>query len=382
MVTLPPLSTHRPPIHRAVDQPPTHHHLELSSTIQRKPSITQLSRDHPEQAPFRRHTLDSNHVPDPQIVSGPPKRTLSTLPSPIQLHHSPGTQQVSLPPLPPQPQPGQISRRYSSPPPPPQPSQTSRRYPTPPPLPIPRHDNSSPSASQPPQISQSSRSLSQPATPDDSSSVTVIALDDAADLALEPLRLGFENVWTQTVQNVRKVMSKIQKDVNRLNSAERRKNVHLMRCLVSSSEKLKGQEWAVEELRKENGSLMDKALQSDQLRRENNQKITVIDSLHRENHDLRRENEELRKKNQEVKEALTRATEFIFQYKGELAKVKADAETFRKCREASVLSANDQTMPAADLQREITRLHAEKERERIFNDAVKQLRALTAVRLS
>jgi hypothetical protein len=176
-------------------------------------------------------------------------------------------------------------------------------------------------------------------------------------------------------------MSKIQKDVNRLNAAERRKNVHLMRCLVSSSEKLKGQEWAVEELRKENGSLMDKALQSDQLRRENNQKITVIDSLHRENHDLRRENEELRKKNQEVKEALTRATEFIFQYKGELAKVKADAETFRKCREASVLSANDQTMPATDLQREITRLHAEKERERIFNDAVKQLRALTAVRL-
>jgi uncharacterized coiled-coil DUF342 family protein len=103
--------------------------------------------------------------------------------------------------------------------------------------------------------------------------------------------------------------------------------------------------------------------------------------LNRENRDLRRENQELREKNREVKEALTTATEFIFQYKEELAKVKADAETFRKkCREASVLSADDPTMTAADLHREITRLHAEKERERIFNDAVKQLRALTAVR--
>ena len=169
----------------------------------------------------------------------------------------------------------------------------------------------------------------------------------------------------------------MQKDFARLNAAEQRKNVNLMRCLVSNSEKLKGQEWAVEELRKEKSSLMNKALQNEQVRRESNQKI---DSLSRENHELRRENEELRKKNEEVKEALTRATEFIFQYKEELAKVRADAETFRKCREASMLSANDQTMSTTDLHREITRLHAEKERERIFNDAVKQLRALTAVR--
>jgi myosin heavy subunit len=229
----------------------------------------------------------------------------------------------------------------------------------------------------PPLISQSP---SQPVALDDPSPITV-TIDEGADIALEPLRLGFENVWTQTVQNVRQVMSKMQKDANRVNTAERRKNVNLMRCLVSGSEKLKGQEWAMEELRKENGSLMDKARQNEQFRRENK---TAIDTLNQENHGLRRENEELRKKNGEVKEALRRATEFIFQYKEELAKVKADAETFRKCREASVLSVNDQTttttMTATDLHREITRLHAEKERERIFNDAVKQLRALTAVR--
>ena len=151
-----------------------------------------------------------------------------------------------------------------------------------------------------------------------------------------------------------------------------------MRCLVSSSEKFKGQDLAVEELRKKNGLLMDKALE---LRRESDGKTAFITTLTRENRDLRGDNEELRKKNVEVKEALTRATEIIFQYKEELAKVKADAETFRKCREASMLAANDQTtMPTTDIHREMTRLHAEK-RERIFNDAVKQLRALTAVRL-
>ena len=179
-------------------------------------------------------------------------------------------------------------------------------------------------------------------------------------------------------------MGKMQKDLSRLNAAEGRKNVNLMRCLVSTSEKLKSQEWAVDELRKENSSLMQKVMENEQLRRENNQHRTMVDTLNQENHNLRRENEELRKKNEEVKEALTKAAEFIFQYKEELAKVRADAETFRKCREASVLSANDQTVPGAaatttDLHREITRLHAEKERERIFNDAVKQLRALTAV---
>ena len=341
--------------------------------MQRKPSITQSSRDHPEQAPFRRHTLDSNHVSDPQMISGSRQRTSNY---PVQFHHPPGTQQVPLQPPPPPPL-GQTKL-------------TSTRYSSPPPLTTPRRDNPpptlamplSPSTSQPPPpISQSPQSPSQPVTPDDPSSITV-TIDEGADIALEPLRLGFENVWTQTVQNVRQVMSKMQKDANRLSTAERRKNVNLMRCLVSSSEKLKSQEWTVEELRKENGSLMDKARQNEQLRRENNQKKTVIDTLNQENHGLRRENEELRKKNGEVKEALRRATEFIFQYKEELAKVKADAETFRKCREASVLSANDQTttMTATDLHREITRLHAEKERERIFNDAVKQLRALTAVR--
>ena len=229
----------------------------------------------------------------------------------------------------------------------------------------------SPSMSQPLHISQPSQDGSSPTT-----------ADEAADAALEPLRFGFENIWAETVQNVRQIMGKMQKDLSRMNAAEGRKNVNLMRCLVSTSEKLKSQEWAVDELRKENGSLMQKAMENEQLRRENNQKRTMMDALNQENHNLRRENEELRKKNEEVKEALTKAAEFIFQYKKELAKVKADAETFRKCREASVLSANDQTVPTAatDLHREITRLHAEKERERIFNDAVKQLRALTAVR--
>lgn len=231
---------------------------------------------------------------------------------------------------------------------------------------------------QPPQTSQPS----QPAATDGSSShITISSVDDAADVALEPLRLGFENIWTETVQNVRQIMSKMQKDLSRLNAVEQRKNVNLMRCLVGNSEKLKAQEWTVDELRKQNSSLMEKALENEQLRRENNQTRTMMDTLNQENHNLRRENEELRKKNEEVKGALTRAAEFIFQYKEELVKVKADAETFRKCREASVLSANDQTVPATDLHREITRLHAEKERERIFNDAVKQLRALTAVRL-
>ena len=383
MITLPPLSTvaHS---HRGVDQSPNHQHVELSSlpAIQRKPPlITQLPRNHPEQGPFRRHTLDSGYVPDPQMVSGGRKSTISTLPSPNlrrESHHSSGTQQV-----PPQPAP-------APPAPPPQPGQTnkltSRRYSSPPLLPTSRRDNPpslvmsespiSPSTNQSPQISPSS----QPAPTEGSSFIT--SIDEAADVALEPLRLGFENVWTETVQNVRHLMGKMQKDLSRLNAAEGRKNVNLMRCLVSTSEKLKSQEWAVDELKKENSSLMQKALENEQLRRENNQKRTMMDTLNQENHNLRRENEELRKKNEEVKERLTRTTEFIFQYKEELAKVKADAETFRKCREASVLSANDQTVPTAatDLHREITRLHAEKERERIFNDAVKQLRALTAVR--
>ena len=225
-----------------------------------------------------------------------------------------------------------------------------------------------------------SPSTSQPLQSSQDGSSPVISAEEAADAALEPLRLGFENIWAETVQNVRQIMGKMQIDLTRLNAAEGRKNVNLMRCLVSTSEKLKSQEWAVDELRKENSSLVQKVLENEQLRRDNNQKRTMMDTLNQENHNLRMENEELRKKNGEVKEALTKAAEFIFQYKEELAKVKADAETFRKCREASVLSANDQTVPAAtDLHREITRLHAEKERERIFNDAVKQLRALTAV---
>ena len=386
MITLPPLSSVAHP-HLGVDQSPNHQHVEASSlpAMQRKPpSIAQIPRNHPEQGTIRRHTLDSGYVPDPQMVSGGRKRTLSTLPSPNlrgKNHHSTATQQV--PPQPPPPPPPQA---------PPQSGQTnkltSRRYSNPPALPTSHRDNPptlamspspiSPSMSQPPQISQSS----QPAATDGSSS-TITSIDEAADVALEPLRLGFENIWTGTVQNVRHIMGKMQKDLSRLNAAEGRKNVNLMRCLVTTSEKLKSQEWAVEELRKENSSLIGKVLENEQLRRDNNQKRTMMDTLNQENHNLRRENEELRKKNEEVKEALTRAAEFIFQYKEELAKVKADAETFRKCREASVLSANDQTVPAVaatDLHREITRLHAEKERERIFNDAVKQLRALTAVR--
>jgi seryl-tRNA synthetase len=164
----------------------------------------------------------------------------------------------------------------------------------------------------------------------------------------------------------------MQKDLTGLIVAERRKNEHLIRCLANNSEKLKGQEWAVEQLRKENGS---KAVENEKLKRQN---IEKMDTLNQETNVLRRENEELKKKNEETKEALTRATVFLFQYKEDLAKVKAEAETFRKCREAN----EPTTTVLFDLQqREITRLHAEKERERKFNDAVKQLRALTAVRL-
>ena len=379
MITLPPLSTVAYP-HRGADQSPNHQHVDISSlpAMQKKPpSITQLPRNHPEQGTLRRHTLDSGFVSDPQMASGSRKKSLSTLPSPGlhgKNHHSTVTQQAPPPPPPPPPQLGQTNKH------------TARRYSSPPPIPTSRRDNPptlamspspiSPLSSQPPQIPQSS----QPAAPDGSSIIT--SIDEAADVALEPLRLGFENIWTTTVQNVRQIMGKMQTDLSRLNAAEGRKNVNLMRCLVSTSEKLKSQEWAVDELRKENSSLMEKALENDNLRKENSQKRTLMDTLNQENHNLRKENEELRKKNEEVKEALTKAAEFIYQYKEELAKVKADAETFRKCREASVLSANDQTVPAAtDLHREITRLHAEKERERIFNDAVKQLRALTAVRL-
>ena len=380
MITLPPLSSVTNP-RRGLDQSPNDQHVELSSlpAIQRKPPpppITHLPRNHPEQGTLRRHTLDSGYVTDPQMVPGGRKRTSSTLPSPTlraKTHHSTGSGSQQVPPPPPPPPPPQpaqtnklTSRRYSSPPPP----LTSRRE-NPPSLaisPIPM----SPSMSQPPQISQSSQDATSPIT----------SVDEAADVALEPLRLGFENIWTETVQSVRQIMGKMQKDLSRLNVAEGRKNVNLMRCLVSTTEKLKSQEWAVDELRKENSSLMQKALENEQLRRENNQKRTMMDTLNQENHNLRRENEELRKKNEEIKEAYTRAAEFIFQYKEELAKVKADAGTFRKYREAGVLPGNDQTVPAAttDLPREITRLQAEKERERIFNDAVKQLRALTAVR--
>lgn len=172
-------------------------------------------------------------------------------------------------------------------------------------------------------------------------------------------------------------MSKMQKDLTQLMVAERRKNEHLIRCLANNSEKLKHQEWAVEELRKENGSLRGKAVENEQLRNEHIQKMAVMEPLNQETHVLRRENEELKKKNEETKEALTRATVFLFQYKEELAKVKAEVETFRKCRETNEPTT---TTVLFDLQqREITRLHAEKERERIFNDAVKQLRALTAV---
>jgi hypothetical protein len=302
------------------------------------------------------------------------KRTSITLLSPVlhgKPHHSTGTQQVPPPPAPPQP--GQTNKvnpmRYSSPP----PSISRRENPTLATSPGP----TSPSLSQSLQISRSSPDGPAPPPP------LLTSADEAADAALEPLRLGFENIWAQTVQNVRQIMGKMQMDLTRLNASEGRKNVNLMRCLVTTSEKLKSQEWAVEELRKENTTLMQKVLENEQLKRETNQKRTMMDTLSQENHELRKENEELRKKNEEVKEALTKAAEFIFQYKEELAKVRADAETFRKCREASVLSANDQTLPAAatDLHREITKLHAEKERERIFNDAVKQLRALTAVRL-
>ena len=356
VITLPPLSTihHRPPAHRPVDQPPNHqHHPEIPAAPRKSSIITQPPRDNhgQQQGPLRRHTVDSAHG---QMVPGVRKRTLSSLPSPsypVQLHRSPiepGMQQVPIPP-------------QSS-----QTKLTSNPHSTPSPFPTPRRDkppaldippaSPSPSTSQPQQLAQSPRSFSQP-TPTDEF-LPEISVAETADTALEPLRLGFENVWAETVQNVRQVMGKVQKDLTRMINTERRKNVNLMRCLVSSGEKLKGQEWAVEELKKENGALMQKALENEQLRREK------ID----ENRELRRENEELKKKNEETKEALAKATGFIFEYKEELAKAKADVDTFRKC-----ISANDSN-------REIARLHAEKEKERIFNDAVKQLRALTAVR--
>ena len=388
MITLPPLSAVAQ-LHRGLDQSPNHQQVSLPAIERKPPPIAPLPRNHPEQGVLRRHTLDSGYVPDPQTVSGERKRTLSTLTSPNLRGKS--LRQVQPPSAPPPPPPAP-----PAPPAPPQPGQTkpnSRRYSSPPPLQTSRHDNPpppppaispgpiSPSMPQPPHIPPQS---SQPAAATDGPAPnTITSIDEAADVALEPLRLGFENVWSETVRNVRQVMNKMQKDLSRLNAAEQRKNVNLMRCLISNTEKLKGQEWAVDDLRKENSSLMEKALENEQLRRENNQMGMMMETLKKENHNLKRENEELRKKNEEVKEALTRATEFIFQYKEELAKVKADAETFRKCREASVLSVNEQTKPAtADLHREIARLHAEKERERIFNDAVKQLRALTAVRLS
>ena len=116
--------------------------------------------------------------------------------------------------------------------------------------------------------------------------------------------------------------------------------------------------------------MADKAGENDQLRRENTQKIKLIDSLNQENHALRTENAELKKKNEESKDALTRAAGFIFEYKEQLAQAKADAESFRKSLLAN--EARPATPP------ELHRLHAEK--MRVFNDAVKQLRALTAVR--
>ena len=251
----------------------------------------------------------------------------------------------------------------------------------------------SPSASHPPQQQQQQ---SQPQSPQSLSQPTIIDTDgpspindtlilETVDIALEPFRLGFENVWGQAVQNVRQVMNKMQKDLTQLVHVECRKNANLMRCLVTNSEKLTSQEWAVEELKKENGSLKEKLVENGQLKRENHQKLTVMDTLSQENEVLRRDNVELKKKNEEMKEALSRAAGFIFQYKEELAKAKVDIDTLRKCREPDVhpSSSPESTppTPSSDLYlREMTRLHAEKERERIFNDAVKQLRALTAVR--
>ena len=181
-----------------------------------------------------------------------------------------------------------------------------------------------------------------------------------------------------------------EQDAKRPHTTDPCRTPNLMRCLVSNSEKLTGQEWAVEELKKENGSLKEKLVENGQLRRENHQKLTVMDTLSQENEVLRRDNVELKKKNEEMKEALSRAAGFIFQYKEELAKAKVDIETLRKCREPDVLpssSLDDAKLqlipptPSSELYlREMTRLHAEKEREQIFNDAVKQLRALTAVR--
>jgi len=177
-------------------------------------------------------------------------------------------------------------------------------------------------------------------------------------------------------------MSRMQRDFSRLIAAERRKNANLMRCLVSNSEKLRAQECAVEELRKENGSSTERVVENERLRRENSQKTAVINTLNQENNLLRRENDELKKKNDE---ALLRAAGRVFQYKEELVKVKADVDTLRKRREADALSTNDTkpktTAVSSDLHHmEMARLHADRERERIFNDAVKQLRALTAVR--
>ena len=327
MFTLPPLSTvsHRPP-YRAADHAPNHHHQHQQH---------QQHLDIISSPTIRRHTLDSAHVPYP------PQH-------PAQLRTQPS--QTTAP-----------SRPYSTPPPPRRDNPPLSAISPPPP---------SPSTSHPPQQqqqsqSQSPQSLSQPTIIDGPSPINDSLILETVDIALEPFRLGFENVWGQAVQNVHQVMNKMQKDLTRLIHVERRKNADLVRGLVSNSEKLTSQGWAIEELKKENGSLKEKLVKNGQLRRENNQKLTVIDTLRQENEVLRRDNVELKKKNEEMKEAMSRAAGFIFQYKEELVKATLQSTP---------------PSPSSDLYlREMTRLHAEKERERLFNDAVKQLRALTAV---
>ena len=86
---------------------------------------------------------------------------------------------------------------------------------------------------------------------------------------------------------------------------------------------------------------------------------------------MRRENEVFRRENRDFRDGLRRVEEeFGMEWK----------EGRRKVEVRDVGGGGDDYQHTTAV--EMRRLNAEKERERIFNDAVKQLRALTAVRPS
>ena len=150
------------------------------------------------------------------------------------------------------------------------------------------------------------------------------------EMALEPVRRGFEEVWSITVNNVRLAMNKMNANFTRLATAERQKSIQLTSIIAELEAKLRAaldqpRAATVEnaEIRKENEGL-SKGIAD--LSRVNEDLSSRHGDLSKKRTELLQENADLKKENADLKEGMNKVVGILNACKNEFSKLHAEKE--------------------------------------------------------